>query len=219
MLGVIRSAFLPVDAEEILKLPLGVPSSPDVLVWHLDKSRSLASGESWWKFLWRIQIPEKVKLFLWRACFNWIPTLKNLASQKVSLLAARCVSDVLKPQCTLFGNVFFKRKFIKLAGFFELDVSTVVYWAQSFLEDFREANLTSSISQPSRSFMENWQAQGRGLFKVNCHAAVNIKSNSTGLGVVIRNFQGLSWLLVLGKCMWLLTKNLLKLLRSAVESI
>ncbi|KAK3200144.1 hypothetical protein Dsin_023559 [Dipteronia sinensis] len=44
-------------------------------------SSGIASLEYWWKFLWCINIPSKVKLFIWRACPNWIPARYNLAKR------------------------------------------------------------------------------------------------------------------------------------------
>ncbi|KAL5784852.1 hypothetical protein ACOSQ2_007244 [Xanthoceras sorbifolium] len=41
----------------------------------------LDSMESWWKYLWKISIPPKVKLFIWRAAFNWILSFFNLSSR------------------------------------------------------------------------------------------------------------------------------------------
>ena len=45
----------------------------------------LSLAESWWKFLWRLNLPLKVKLFMWKACHNWIPTHVNLANHGVQL--------------------------------------------------------------------------------------------------------------------------------------
>ncbi|KAK2662222.1 hypothetical protein Ddye_000796 [Dipteronia dyeriana] len=55
-------------------------------------SSGLVSSISWWKFLWWLNVPSKVKLFIWRACHNWIPSLVNLAKRGVG-------GDVLCPVC------------------------------------------------------------------------------------------------------------------------
>ncbi|KAK2640569.1 hypothetical protein Ddye_028364 [Dipteronia dyeriana] len=39
----------------------------------------LSPLESWWKNLWRMKVPTKVKMLIWRACHDWVPTNANLA--------------------------------------------------------------------------------------------------------------------------------------------
>lgn len=39
---------------------------------------------SWWRALWRLSVPSKVKLLLWRACHNAIPCFFSLASRRIS---------------------------------------------------------------------------------------------------------------------------------------
>ena len=36
-----------------------------------------------WKFLWKINVPHKVRHFAWRACKDILPTKENLAKRKV----------------------------------------------------------------------------------------------------------------------------------------
>lgn len=58
------------------------------LLLELDR-RSRASSfdvnppKIFWNWLWRIGIPNKVKVFLWRACSEALPTRKNLQKRKV----------------------------------------------------------------------------------------------------------------------------------------
>ncbi|KAK2643210.1 hypothetical protein Ddye_024973 [Dipteronia dyeriana] len=98
--NMIRAPFWPEDVNMILSLPWSPRAQSDSLMWHFDKSGSysvksgyhlgcglfanagssgLASSDSWWKYLWRINVSSKVKLLIWRTCFNWIPTGCNLA--------------------------------------------------------------------------------------------------------------------------------------------
>nr|POE51331.1 putative ribonuclease h protein [Quercus suber] len=83
-----------------------------MLIWPLEKSskysvktgfrllcdiRDSADGlpqvcideRSFWKKLWKIQVPEKIKHFLWRACTNSLATKENLVKRKI-LLDATC---------------------------------------------------------------------------------------------------------------------------------
>ncbi|KAK3188720.1 hypothetical protein Dsin_028281 [Dipteronia sinensis] len=97
---IIKNNFNVDDADAFLSLLVGNGSSQDMLLWHYEQSgiyslksgyrlgcnmRTLAStsglgeGVSWWKFSWKADIPTKVKVFIWKACNNWIPTRVNLA--------------------------------------------------------------------------------------------------------------------------------------------
>ncbi|KAK0577853.1 hypothetical protein LWI29_001194 [Acer saccharum] len=76
----------------------------DQKVWHFDKSnvfrvksgywvgRSFRSDPSqpssykvkdWWKKLWMLEIPLKIKLFIWKVCYDWIPTYVNLGRRGI----------------------------------------------------------------------------------------------------------------------------------------
>ncbi|KAK2637663.1 hypothetical protein Ddye_025458 [Dipteronia dyeriana] len=50
-----------------------------------DASSSSGSGsgsyESWWKYLWRLELPVKIILHIWRACRGCIPIMTNLAKR------------------------------------------------------------------------------------------------------------------------------------------
>ncbi|KAK2652506.1 hypothetical protein Ddye_012362 [Dipteronia dyeriana] len=85
----------------------------DSLVWHFDKmgsfsvnsayhlgcsvsvssfaSRSgLDSSESWWKYLWRMKLPAKVKVHIWKACMECLRVMTNLVKKGVA--GGVCVS-------------------------------------------------------------------------------------------------------------------------------
>ncbi|KAL5794819.1 hypothetical protein ACOSP7_003413 [Xanthoceras sorbifolium] len=38
---------------------------------------------AWWSFLWSLSVPAKIKIFIWRACDNWLPVMTNLAARRV----------------------------------------------------------------------------------------------------------------------------------------
>ncbi|XVF18343.1 hypothetical protein REPUB_Repub11eG0013500 [Reevesia pubescens] len=49
-----------------------------------DASSGNSAYDSLWKSLWSLTIPNKIKVFGWRACCNMIPTLVNLKKKKIS---------------------------------------------------------------------------------------------------------------------------------------
>ncbi|KAL5759496.1 hypothetical protein ACOSQ2_018334 [Xanthoceras sorbifolium] len=38
----------------------------------------------WWRFVWQLDIPPKVRLFLWCVCHGWIPSAGNLARRHIA---------------------------------------------------------------------------------------------------------------------------------------
>ncbi|KAL0004665.1 hypothetical protein SO802_012226 [Lithocarpus litseifolius] len=102
----IDRCFHPPDATRIKALPLCSTPQSDMLFWPLEKSGkySVKSGfrllcdsrdssegmppantevSSFWKKLWKIQVPGKIKHFLWRACTNSLATKANLVKRKI----------------------------------------------------------------------------------------------------------------------------------------
>lgn len=63
----------------------------------LDRSKGTTStgvyGSDVWKAIWNLRLPNPVKLFLWRACNNLLPTKENLHCRKI-------VDDNKCPCCT-----------------------------------------------------------------------------------------------------------------------
>ncbi|KAL5541281.1 hypothetical protein UlMin_042503 [Ulmus minor] len=139
--SLIRSSFHHDEAEAILSLPRPKHSYPDSLIWHYDKKgdytvRSgywVASGRSgvagssssntttWWTKFWKLHIPPKIKIFIWKAYHDWIPTGANLANHgvptsKICLLCnnAQETSSHSVWECEhlkVFGNSFPKLQY------------------------------------------------------------------------------------------------------------
>ena len=109
------SIFIPSKAQLIKSIPVYLSAQRDFLVWphsrtgmyqvrsryHLlceSQGNEVASSSDtdgqrkFWKSLWKLNIPNKVKFFLWRACTDSIPTMLNLCKQKIvpSLACNHC---------------------------------------------------------------------------------------------------------------------------------
>lgn len=97
-----------------MHIPLPIRQSEDTIIWHYDKRGQylVKSGyqvafnhkhqgipncsnlnPSHWSVIWKLKIPEKVKIFLWRAAKDILPAAKNLWRKRV-LQKATC------PVCT-----------------------------------------------------------------------------------------------------------------------
>ncbi|KAH9781766.1 putative reverse transcriptase/RNA-dependent DNA polymerase [Citrus sinensis] len=100
----LRQHFLDVDTAEILKIPLPAEKAEDEVLWHYDKrgNYSIKSGyqlalrskfpdstscteasHKYWSALWTLELPEKLKIFMWRASNNLLPSAENLWKRKV----------------------------------------------------------------------------------------------------------------------------------------
>jgi hypothetical protein len=104
--GVVKSSFMPHEAEAILGIPLSSKHPSDTAVWGGTKNGvySVRSGyhtllnESYrdnpgpsdtsfeaqvWNSIWGLKIPAKIRHFLWRACHESLPTRINLHHRHV----------------------------------------------------------------------------------------------------------------------------------------
>ncbi|KAK3218383.1 hypothetical protein Dsin_012353 [Dipteronia sinensis] len=123
----VRQSFSEEEAEAILSLPSSRIGLNDSIIWHFDNSGvysvrsgywiakdkdsnpsciSLNPSVSWWKFLWRLRLPTKIKNFIWKACNDWIPTNINLAVHgvKVETFCPFCCQKQ-RPRYMLCGGV------------------------------------------------------------------------------------------------------------------
>ena len=102
----VRGEFLPFETREILSIPLSSRQSADIRIWKETKNgrystksayRLLAKSASknqpgpssslvhkkFWSTIWMLNIPNKIKHFLWRACSESLPTKKNLCRKNL----------------------------------------------------------------------------------------------------------------------------------------
>lgn len=103
------------DAEQILRIPLPSSPKPDKIIWHYDKNGqySVKNGHQLaqrikhpdnpscskgihcqWNVIWCLELPEKIKIFKWRAAMNLLPTAENLWKRKV-------LQDPICPRCKI----------------------------------------------------------------------------------------------------------------------
>ena len=67
-----------------------------------------SSGQSgvggWWRKLWNLQIPNKVKIFIWRVWHNIIPVLTNLSKRGINT-AGCCTRCKQEPETLIHALV------------------------------------------------------------------------------------------------------------------
>jgi hypothetical protein len=99
--SLVNTSFIPEEASTILNIPLSPFQPKDRLIWrctkngeftvknayHLgmemrDREKAGSSGGNkkgdLWKACWSLKVPNAVKMFVWRACHNLLPTRANL---------------------------------------------------------------------------------------------------------------------------------------------
>ncbi|KAH9697612.1 zf-RVT domain-containing protein [Citrus sinensis] len=100
----IQKIFSKEDAETILNIPLPRSKRKDQVIWHYDKKGEyfvksgyqvalsmkflnspgcLSSNSSNWSIIWKLPLPEKIKIFIWKATKNLLPTAENLCKHGI----------------------------------------------------------------------------------------------------------------------------------------
>jgi len=99
----VRELFLPMDADLILRLPLCRSWPMDKITWHFSPagiftvksayhlirasrrrdqpSASMVSGSTFWKKLWSLSVPPRIKLFGWKVGVGALATKANIANR------------------------------------------------------------------------------------------------------------------------------------------
>uniref|UniRef100_A0A2N9H9Z1 Reverse transcriptase domain-containing protein n=2 Tax=Fagus sylvatica TaxID=28930 RepID=A0A2N9H9Z1_FAGSY len=104
----LENIFLPRDVELIRQIPLSIRRPPDIRIWNGTKKGVLTvksayhflrtqqtnveasssslnqCGSNVWSSIWSAKVQPKVRMFLWRACRNILPTQTNLFDRGVS---------------------------------------------------------------------------------------------------------------------------------------
>ncbi|KAL5573277.1 hypothetical protein UlMin_022874 [Ulmus minor] len=96
------------EAEKILSLPLGSFEHDDVLIWHFSQdgeylvksgykvafdakgyveSSNPSFSIGWWRKLWGMKLPPKVKVFCCKLCKGWLPSTNTLAHRGMNVNA------------------------------------------------------------------------------------------------------------------------------------
>ena len=150
----VETLFLPFEAQRIKSIPVPIIDQEDSVTWSrcrlgaysvktgyqlLCEAEMKAAPSSsnadevkrFWKNIWRLKVPNKVRVFLWRACSNALPTKVNLQRRKV-------LDNSLCEQCKCW----------------EEDVLHAIWscetlregWAQSFIEVKRKFPWVESLS-------------------------------------------------------------------------
>ena len=112
----VRSLFLPFEANTILNMPLSYNLPEDKIVWVGNRRGEFSAKSAYyialkvvetneggecsrgdartplWKRMWHLKVLAKIRIFAWHACMNALPTMMNLYRRGVN-------TDVMWPMC------------------------------------------------------------------------------------------------------------------------
>ncbi|XP_052289957.1 uncharacterized protein LOC127899857 [Citrus sinensis] len=154
----------------------------------------------------KLEIPAKIKIFIWRVAQNLLPTTENLWKRKI-------VQDPWCPRCgSKWENVFHAlfackaaQKMWKLTDF-KKDLEYItnqdmlsnedgqisVAKAEATVESYRRIKAPQRQDNPlqAAATQPSWKPPLEGRFKMNVDAAIKMKDQMVGLGIAIRNHKG-----------------------------
>ncbi|XP_042973011.1 uncharacterized protein LOC122304814 [Carya illinoinensis] len=220
----IRPIFREEEANQICCIPLSRKEVEDKLIWgpsnkglfsvksayFLEKERSSrGQGESsrgieaddQWKHIWSMNLPSKMKLFIWKAGNNLLATKSNLVARKKwntkeddflglwAKISSKLNKSETEEVVAVMRNLWIRRnKFIFEQKF--ASPSCVIRLAK---EDLNEYYATQSKPEGLNSTQvreKNGCPPEQNMVKANWDAAFDAKARKVGVGVIIRNERG-----------------------------
>ncbi|KAM2620934.1 hypothetical protein TB2_025760 [Malus domestica] len=216
------------EIKAILEIPLGDPTLKDRLVWHFEKNGaySVKSGYHWalsrthihrnlnphrsdmiptqlWKCMWSLEVPPKIRVFMWKSLHAAVATMANLFFRRSSL----------SPMCPLCNSaeestehLFLQCPWVEAmwnGGSMTRGIGRVgiFYWQQPIYPGqviadvhhsvgmFLEANRVPS-SRPQINDLDwgndvSWSPLGSGFIKINVDASCVWASWVWWLGMIM----------------------------------
>ncbi|XP_042974779.1 uncharacterized protein LOC122306417 [Carya illinoinensis] len=217
-LALIQDVFIPEEVAVISKLHISPCSSSDRLTWrcttngmftvksayHLQVSMNDSrhgqgsqppTQGALWKQLWKLKVPSKVKVFIWRAAKDILPTKANLSEEQpfhelladqLSLLPTKEHVELALTATKLWHR---RNKFVFESSFISpLQVSKFVSSRKSEVEELN--------SQPKKQPLPTqapvvWCKPPTDFYKINRDAAIDKVNCMVGIGVAVRYWDGL----------------------------
>ncbi|GMN47032.1 hypothetical protein TIFTF001_016222 [Ficus carica] len=178
-----------------------------------ESSSIVNSDVSWWRKMWSLPVPPKVRLFVWRAFHEILPTMVSLRHRGIDcdVICPRC-KDVMEStshaifdcptsqavwKMSRFWKVIENRKAIPFADFLRIVQSDVlmedfalVCWLAWKLWCERNKVLNRVPTQSQVVGSDVWLPPQPGYLKLNIDASVFPGSDHIGIGAAIRDEKG-----------------------------
>ncbi|KAK2663280.1 hypothetical protein Ddye_001854 [Dipteronia dyeriana] len=147
---------------------------------NIHNTSSSNNSDSWWQLFWKLKIPLKVKIMVWKSCHDWIPTKVNIAHNGIKTLNI-CVGCKIANETTLHA-----------------------LWNCKRLRDIRadsnrQCNPNFKVIKPTCK----WMPPNERRYTASCDTTVDIIKGKVGFRIVIRNNRGE----VMASCVQLMVAN------------
>ncbi|OMO78501.1 Peptidase A1 [Corchorus olitorius] len=236
---------IPIDAEQrkITRIQISSEGDGDRLVWphNREESYTVESGyqrikqsacrqgrsgpssshtipDKLWKLVWNLKVPNRVRIFLWRACKNILATNHTLWKRHIRAdpLCSCCsefpetiehvlllflndsrlnkeqhthLSTVIAVTCWIIWKARCQHNFENAELLSERTVPRI----QRFILEIEDANTLTRCKKSSveiRIKEKKWHAPEEGWTKLNCDGTMDVESSDVGVGVVVRDTAG-----------------------------
>ncbi|XP_057792604.1 uncharacterized protein LOC131009319 [Salvia miltiorrhiza] len=185
------------DLKNIMSIPLLPNFGSDKMIWHYSNNDSypvksaykLASSltldttykvEGQWECLWKVDVPPKVKNFLWRAARDNLPSKQRLLSRGVARKAKVCM---------LLWQIWRDRNAMVWQNEFPVPTRSILR-ADVARNDWKAMRKPTTQRQRVGASCVGWHSIPEGSFICNVDAAFFEEDQSMGIGVAIRNHEG-----------------------------
>ncbi|XP_073294536.1 uncharacterized protein [Primulina huaijiensis] len=206
-IGLLNELFNDRDVKAILQILLQETNCPDSWVWHYSKTGNYIVKSGYWVGLetsslseengvagewgkiWNLQVPPKVKHFLWRATRNCLPVRASLQRKgiQVPLTCAQCGVILRIP------SIYFLPFHLPKAVGVKPNLCQVVHFALQNLYDWLQAKEKKKVLHPNSNSVDTsckrWH-KPPAFLKCNTDAALFTSSNTFGLSGVLRDENG-----------------------------
>lgn len=127
---IINNVFETQSAQAILSIPIPITSKADKLCWTLESKGAFTVKSAYkaslshlpthstplvdWKKIWKLNAPQRIKMFLWRLGNNVLPTRENI-SHRLDIPITSCV--LCKKELESLHHIFFKCDIVRALWF------------------------------------------------------------------------------------------------------
>ncbi|KAH9666470.1 putative reverse transcriptase/RNA-dependent DNA polymerase [Citrus sinensis] len=227
--------FDKMDADLIIKISLPRRPREDELIWHYGKNgqfsvksgyqtalqikfpampSSSAASKNEWNIIWSLALPQKIRIFTWRAAKNLLPSAENLWKKKIiqeptcqvckmgmenvfhALVACKSAKKVWRLICFEDDiNAAHSQDILRISCYSKgkrENPQIMVAKAEVMIAAYKRVHsLVEACSETEQRVPpQTWNPPQDGFVKVNIDAAINFEKNLVGLGVVIRDDSG-----------------------------